>query len=61
MSFPNKSDRQQCWNVRDEYWKCLDQGKPEPDCKEFRKQYEKLCPSQWVSFSSTPIFPQFKN
>lgn len=49
MSFPSKEDRQNCWGSRDEYWKCLDQGKSDAECKEFRKQYEKLCPTQWVS------------
>ncbi|KAL0101088.1 hypothetical protein PUN28_018741 [Cardiocondyla obscurior] len=48
MSFPNKEDRLNCWNHRDEYWQCLDEGKSEAECTKFRKQYEKFCPSQWV-------------
>lgn len=48
MSFVNKKDRLTCWSFRDEYWKCLDEGKSDEECKEFRKQYEKFCPSQWV-------------
>ncbi|XP_066584527.1 cytochrome c oxidase assembly factor 6 homolog [Prorops nasuta] len=48
MSFINKEARLKCWNYRDEYWKCLDQGKTDSDCKEFRNQYEKFCPGQWV-------------
>ena len=48
MSFLNKEDRLTCWNHRDEYWKCLEQGKSETECAQFRSQYEKFCPSQWV-------------
>ncbi|KAG5309931.1 COA6 factor, partial [Pseudoatta argentina] len=48
MSFPNKEDRIKCWSRRDEYWQCLDEGKSQAECIEFRKQYEKFCPSQWV-------------
>lgn len=48
MSFPNKEDRLNCWSRRDEYWQCLDEGKSQAECIEFRKQYEKFCPSQWV-------------
>ncbi|KYM98337.1 Uncharacterized protein C1orf31 [Cyphomyrmex costatus] len=48
MSFPNKEDRTKCWSCRDEYWQCLDEGKSQTECIEFRKQYEKFCPSQWV-------------
>ncbi|XP_014217856.1 cytochrome c oxidase assembly factor 6 homolog [Copidosoma floridanum] len=48
MSFPTKEDRTVCWENRDLYWNCLDEKKSEDLCKEFRKKYEKLCPSQWV-------------
>lgn len=51
MSFPSKADRERCWSRRDEYWKCLDEGKSPEGCIEFRKQYEKFCPSQWVSIT----------
>lgn len=50
MSFPSKEDRAKCWNHRDEYWKCLDDGKTETECKKFRDQYEKFCPALWVNF-----------
>lgn len=60
MSFPNKADRENCWNRRDEYWKCLDEGKSPEECIEFRKQYEKFCPSQWVSITNN-IFPHHFN
>lgn len=53
MSFPSKEDRQVCWGNRDLYWKCLDEKKSEDSCAEFRKQYEKFCPSQWVSTFNT--------
>lgn len=49
MSFPSKEDRIRCWSHRDEYWKCLDDGKTEVECKKFREQYEKFCPALWVS------------
>ncbi|EFN80007.1 Uncharacterized protein C1orf31-like protein [Harpegnathos saltator] len=48
MSFLSKSDREKCWSRRDDYWKCLDENKSSEECLEFRKQYEKFCPSQWV-------------
>ena len=48
MSFPNKEERTKCWNCRDDYWKCLDEGKPDTECKKFREQYEKFCPALWV-------------
>jgi len=51
MSFPNKEDRIKCWGRRDEYWQCLDEGKSQMECIEFRKQYEKFCPSQWVGIT----------
>lgn len=51
MSFPNKEDRLNCWSRRDEYWQCLDEGKSQAECIEFRKQYEKFCPSQWVGIA----------
>ncbi|KAG7199285.1 hypothetical protein KM043_018144 [Ampulex compressa] len=61
MSFPSKEDRTKCWGRRDEYWKCLDDGKSETDCKEFRKQYEKFCPSQWVKhFDRKRAYLSFK-
>lgn len=51
MSFPSKEDRTKCWNHRDEYWKCLDDGKSDTECKKFRDQYEKFCPALWVNFT----------
>ena len=48
MPFLNKDERSACWNYRDEYWDCLNQGKSENECSKFKSQYEKFCPSQWV-------------
>lgn len=53
MSFPSKKDRLNCWSRRDEYWQCLDEGKSQTECMEFRKQYEKFCPTQWVSITGS--------
>lgn len=54
MSFPNKSDRQRCWNAKDKYWECLEASNEKPDaCLQLRKIYESNCPSQWVSGYST--------
>lgn len=54
MSFPDKQQRKTCWDSRDKYWECLDDNnvkdsteKPKA-CLEFRKIFEKSCPSQWV-------------
>ncbi|XP_076247048.1 cytochrome c oxidase assembly factor 6 homolog isoform X1 [Calliopsis andreniformis] len=48
MSVPTKLERTRCWNSRDEYWKCLDEGKSNTECKKFREQYERFCPTLWV-------------
>lgn len=58
MSFPNKTEREKCYGVRDRYWACLDEHAPtyistsgaeEPEkCKEFRQLYEAGCLKQWV-------------
>lgn len=51
MSFPNKEVRQKCYQSRDAYWECLDKQEANNNssqCNEFRNQFEKLCPSQWV-------------
>lgn len=49
MSFLDKPSREVCWNNRDDYWRCLDKNADsEPECVQFRKQYEKTCPVQWV-------------
>lgn len=57
MSFPDKAQRQYCWDARDQYWSCLDKNAPqhqptsgsdEPKvCLQFRKLYMKECPGQW--------------
>ena len=50
MSFPNKEERQKCWDSRDRYWECLDQSGDQNDkCLQLRALYEAACPSQWVS------------
>lgn len=54
MSFPDKSQREVCWNARDHYWECLDKHNIGPDqasppaCDAVKKDFEKLCPAQWV-------------
>ncbi|XP_076315792.1 cytochrome c oxidase assembly factor 6 homolog isoform X1 [Tachypleus tridentatus] len=49
MSFPNKEQRQRCWNSRDRYWECLDKNNDDASkCKVYRNMYETECPSQWV-------------
>jgi len=49
MSFPNKEERQKCWDSRDRYWECLDQSGDQNDkCLQLRALYEAACPSQWV-------------
>lgn len=50
MSFPNKEERQKCWDSRDRYWECLDKnGDQNEKCLQIRTLYEASCPSQWVS------------
>ncbi|KAJ6634602.1 Cytochrome c oxidase assembly factor 6 like [Pseudolycoriella hygida] len=71
MSFPNKDQRQLCWDARDHYWKCLDKNAPkhqstsgsdEPTvCLQFRKLFLKECPNQWVKhFDRKRTYEQFK-
>ncbi|XP_026675274.1 cytochrome c oxidase assembly factor 6 homolog isoform X2 [Ceratina calcarata] len=61
MSFPSKVERAKCWSHRDEYWKCLDDGKTEAECKQFRDQYEKFCPALWVKhFDRKREYMKFK-
>nr|CAD7452480.1 unnamed protein product [Timema tahoe] len=48
MSFPNKAERQKCWDSRDRYWECLDVNKDENEhCLKLRQLYESSCSSQW--------------
>ena len=50
MSFPDKENRQKCWDNRDRYWECLDKnGDQNEKCVQFRTLYEASCPGQWVS------------
>ncbi|XP_059062016.1 cytochrome c oxidase assembly factor 6 homolog [Achroia grisella] len=54
MSFPNKEQRKACWDSRDRYWECLDNQNIKDNserpkaCIEFRRAFEKSCPTQWV-------------
>ncbi|CAG2056776.1 unnamed protein product, partial [Timema podura] len=50
MSFPNKAERQKCWDSRDRYWECLDVNKDENEhCLKLRQLYESSCSSQWLA------------
>uniref|UniRef100_T1H784 Cytochrome c oxidase assembly factor 6 homolog n=1 Tax=Megaselia scalaris TaxID=36166 RepID=T1H784_MEGSC len=70
MSFPSKTERQQCWDNRDAFWKCLDTKAPEyslesgikfPRNALNRKLFEKSCPGQWVKhFDRKRSYDQFK-
>lgn len=71
MSFPDKKQRQKCWDGRDQYWQCLDKyapeyspssGEPGPsECAKLRKLYEAVCPGQWVKhFDRKRTYEQFK-
>ncbi|KAL3267295.1 hypothetical protein HHI36_011426 [Cryptolaemus montrouzieri] len=63
MSFPNKEDRQRCWDARDKYWECLDKaGDETTPCALLRKVYENSCSSQWVKhFDRKRNYLQFKS
>ena len=62
---PEKSERQKCWNARDEYYACLDRSgivnalaeaeKAMVLCKTEEENFERNCPAAWVGISS--IFP----
>lgn len=63
MSFPNKEQRQKCWDSRDRYWECLDKNAENANrCAEVKSQYETHCPSQWVKhFNRKREYLQFKD
>jgi len=51
MSFPNKEERQQCWDARDLFWKCLDEGADDFEkCKDQRQMFEKNCTKTWLKY-----------
>lgn len=71
MSFPDKAEREKCYAVRNNYWKCLDQRAPtyipysgadEPEvCREFRNLYEAGCRKQWLDhFEQRRAYEQSK-
>nr|CAD7395986.1 unnamed protein product [Timema poppensis] len=63
MSFPNKAERQKCWDSRDRYWECLDINKDENEhCLKLRQLYESSCSSQWVKhFDRKRNYLKFKD
>ncbi|XP_037274445.2 cytochrome c oxidase assembly factor 6 homolog [Rhipicephalus microplus] len=63
MSFPNKEQRQKCWDSRDRYWECLDSNADDAKrCAEMKSLYETLCPSQWVKhFDRKREYLKFKD
>ena len=54
MAVPDKETRQKCWDARDAYWKCLDEGpgergaREEP-CAPLKTAMAATCPAVWVS------------
>ncbi|KAE8752182.1 hypothetical protein FOCC_FOCC000975 [Frankliniella occidentalis] len=53
MAVPDKERRQKCWDARDAYWKCLDDGSGERDqredaCKQLKQLLSDSCPPVWV-------------
>lgn len=52
---PDKEMRQKCWDARDAYWRCLDDGSGkerkdrEDKCKQLKEALNTLCPAVWVS------------
>uniref|UniRef100_A0A131YB97 Putative cytochrome c oxidase subunit vib/cox12 n=1 Tax=Ixodes ricinus TaxID=34613 RepID=A0A131YB97_IXORI len=63
MSFPNKEQRQKCWDSRDRYWECLDRNPDDPSpCDKIKAEYQSLCPSQWVKhFNRKREYLKFKD
>ncbi len=50
MSVIDKSYREKCWSIRDNYWKCLDGNKEDKEkCLKLREQFEASCPATWVT------------
>lgn len=58
---PDRSQRSQCWEARDAYFKCLDKNeiidsitendKAEKSCGKEAKGFEKNCATSWVGYS----------
>ena len=47
--FLKKTERVACWGARDELWSCMDKlGVDSEKCKQYRDNYENLCPASWV-------------
>lgn len=54
---PSRTDRQNCWKVRDAYFECLNEAKvldPASEaassvCLDLKKHYEQGCMKSWVT------------
>lgn len=53
-SFKDRAAREQCWEVRDAHFKCLDQHQKEQEapqqCQETYHAMQRLCPKSWVEY-----------
>lgn len=52
---PCRKDRLQCWNVRDELFKCLEdidlkEESSKDSCKALKKLLYQSCPNSWVCY-----------
>ena len=58
----NKAERQQCWDARDEFWKCMKSHNENEDvCLEAKKLFAVLCPPTWVKhFNRKFEYEKFK-
>ncbi|KAF9168809.1 Cytochrome c oxidase subunit 6B [Mortierella sp. AD011] len=48
--FPNTNQSKHCWQSYGDYYKCINaRGEEFTPCKEFKKVFQSICPSEWVS------------
>ncbi|KAI1317897.1 Cytochrome c oxidase subunit 6B [Mortierella claussenii] len=48
--FPNTNQSKHCWQAYGDYFKCIDaRGEEFTPCNEFKKVYQRICPSDWVN------------
>ncbi|KAL3873448.1 hypothetical protein ACJMK2_036564 [Sinanodonta woodiana] len=51
MAAPNRAERENCWNARDDYWDCVEAKTADNEkCKKLRKVFEESCSKSWVQY-----------
>ncbi|KAI9295211.1 hypothetical protein K502DRAFT_228707 [Neoconidiobolus thromboides FSU 785] len=63
----NKEKRRACWEVRDQYFKCLDSIQwidadtdQSATCQKYKLLFSEKCPASWVSFELYKSYTFYK-